>query len=209
MKDYEIKISQFVDNELPVNEQQELFRFLSESEEARRVLADYMEIKNKTKSFYTDMDVESDDSKIIGAVLGKGDHRKKYKSLFYFSAAAAIVLAFLLLSIFFNNSIEPEKYQELQTKYIALQREYITALNEKGELAKLNNNLSAEIEEVNVKQLPALHKPVIHKKKLNIKKKRSRKPGGQIFRNRNVYAANIPVYTITKNDFLGQQIIGN
>ena len=35
MKDYEIKISQFVDNELSVNEQQELFRFLSEEGEAR------------------------------------------------------------------------------------------------------------------------------------------------------------------------------
>jgi len=78
MENYEIKISQFIDNELPVNEQQELFRFLAESEKARKVFADYMKMKNETKAFYTEMDIESDGSKIIGAVLEKRSGKEKY-----------------------------------------------------------------------------------------------------------------------------------
>jgi len=209
MKDYEVKISQFIDNELPVNEQQELFRFLSENGEAREVLADFVEIKNETKMFYAEMNVESDDSKIIGAVFNKGDDKKKYKTLFYFSAAASVVFAFLFLSSFLNGKLKSGQYEKLQTKYISLQKGYVNVLNEKAELEKLNDNLSVEIQKANIKQAAVRHKPVTQMRSAKAKDQKSNLPAKHTFRNRNVYAANTPVYKITKDDFLGQQIIGN
>ena len=93
MKDYEFKISQFVDNELSANEQQELFRFLSESEEARQTLVDFMEMKKETKSFYAGMNAEMDDSKIVTAgIYAQNEKEKNINQCF---------ISLLLLQLYF------------------------------------------------------------------------------------------------------------
>lgn len=207
MKDYEIKLSQFIDNELPADKQQELFHFLSENKEARKILADYMKIKNETKSFYKEMNTEFDDTQVISSrIYTQKENERKYKMMFYFSAAATIVLAFLFGSSFFKSNISLEKYQRLQTKYIIMQKNYSNVLNEKKRLVNLTDKFVKENENLKTKQVSIKHN-LFHKSySIKIKKKPARNLS---YKNRNTYFANIPTYTITKNDFLGQQIIGN
>lgn len=207
MKDYEFRISQFVDNELPTDEQPELFHFLSENKEARKLLADYMKMKNETKSFYKEMDTEFDDTQVISSeIYTQKKEEKRYKLMFYFSAAATIVLAFLLGSSFFKSNISLEKYQKLQTKYIIMQENYKNVLNEKKRLVNLTDKFTIEIKKLKTKQVPAKHKSF---NKSNLIKTQNKPSTNFIYKNRNTYFANIPTYTITKSDFLGQQIIGN
>jgi len=209
MKNYELKISQFIDNELSVDEQQELFRFLSESHEAQQTLADYMEMKNEAKTFYAGMNAEMDNSKIVAArVFAQQKKEKKYRTMFYFSSAAAVLLAFLLL---FNQSKHDPiltKYQKLQSEMIKLQEDYTVVLSKQIELVKLNNQLYSETEELKTTQLAIKTKPVKKVSKVQPPKinKQRKKPN---YKNRNNYMASIPTFTITKDDFLGQQIIGN
>ena len=207
MEDYEIKISQFVDGELPAKGQTELFTFLSNNENARKTLADYIELKKEAKSFYTELNTEFDNSEMINNVLANGNtEKKRYKIGFYISAAAVILLAFLLFSNISKNNIDSQKYLKLQTKYSLLQGNYNSILSEKIELIKLTKNLSFKIEESKSKQVSLNSESTLKKKNPNAKRKQ---PVRRVFQGMNAYAANIPVYRITKDDFLGQQIIGN
>lgn len=209
MKDYEIKISQFVDNELSVNEQQELFRFLSEDEEARQTLVDFMEMKKRTKSFYAGMNIEMDNSKIIAANMSVQNKKvKRHKTMFYFSAAAAILLAFMFLINQFKEDPILMKYQNLQTEMVTLQEKHNDALNKEAKLLELNNQLTIEIQNIKTEQLAVNKKtkiltPKPEPSKSNIYVKKAK------VKNQNNYLANIPTYAITKDDFLGQQVIGN
>ena len=207
MKDYEFKISQFVDNELSANEQQELFRFLSESEEARQTLVDFMEMKKETKSFYSGMNTEMDDSKIVAAGI-YAQKEKKYKTMFYFSAAASILFAFLLIVNEFKQNPILTKYQNLQIEIIELQENYSDVLSKQIELVRVNNQLYEETEKLKTAQVVMKSKP--DKKSLKVQPpkitKQQKKPN---YKSRNNYLASIPTFIITKDDFLGQQIIGN
>ncbi len=209
MKNYELKISQFVDNELSANEQQELFRFLSESEEARQTLIDFMEMKKETKSFYAGMNLELNDSKIVTAgVSAQNERGKKYKSMFYFSAAASIIFAFLFLANQFKENPILAKYQNLQTEMVTLQENYSDILSKQIELVRVNDQLYEETEKLKTAQVVINNKsdkktPSVEQPKVE---KQQKKPN---YKNRNNYLASIPTYTITKDDFLGQQIIGN
>lgn len=208
MKNYELKISQFIDNELSAKEQQELFSFLSGNEEARQTLSDYMEMKKETKSFYAGMNPELDDPKIIAAgVYAQKREEKKYKMMFYFSAAASIILFFLLLFQQFRPDPMFTKYQNLQAEMIKLQEDFSEALSKQIELVKQNNQLYEEAEKLKTVQVtinqPVQKKPVAGVKKKNIP------PPRPIVRKQNNYLASIPVIKITKDDFIGQQIIGN
>ena len=149
MKDYEFKISQFIDNELSVNEQQELFRFLSESQEGRQTLTEFMEVKKEMKSFYAGMNVELNDSEIVAAsVSAQNEKEKKYRMMFYFSAAAAIFFAFMLLVNQFKENPILTKYQNLQTEMIKLQENHSDVLSKQIELVRMNTQLYEETEKL-------------------------------------------------------------
>lgn len=209
MKDYEQKISHFVDNELSANEQKELFRFLSESEEARQTLTDFMEMKKEVKTFYSGMDVEINDSKIVSVGISAQNKReKKYKSMFYFSAAASIIFVILLVVNEFKQNPILTKYQNLKTEMIALQENYSDVLSKQIELVRVNNQLYEETEKLKTAQLVINNKsdkkvPRVEPPKVEKQKKKLN------YKNRKNYLASIPTYTIAKDDFLGQQIIGN
>lgn len=209
MKDYEIKISQFIDNELSIDEQQELFCFLSENEDARQTLIDFMEVKKEAKSFYTGMSIEMDGSQIVTiSENSKSEKAKKYKTMFYFSTAAAILLAFAFLLNQFKENPILTKYQNLQTEIITLQEKHNDALNKEAKLLELNNQLTIEVQNIKTEQLAVNKKrkiltPKPEPSKSNIHVKKAK------VKNQNNYLANIPTYAITKDDFLGQQVIGN
>jgi len=217
MKDYELKISQFVDGELSADEQYELFLFLSENPDTQQTLADYMEMKNKTKSFYAGMNVEMDNSKIIAAgisVQKRGE--KQYKTMFYFSVAAAILLVFLFLFNQFKHDPILTKYQNLQSEMIKLQENYTTMLSRQMELIKLNNQLYEETKMLKTAQITTKKEHVqkvqkVRSAKMNKQKTNKRKPPYTARYSGKMVASlqNVQTIEITKDDFLGGQVIGN
>jgi len=216
MKDYEFKISQFVDNELPANEQRELFLFLSENEDGRKMLSDYMEMKKESKSFYTGMNTELDGTKVISAgIFAQKEKEKKYKSMSYFSAAAAILFAFLLLFNQFKPNALLTKYQNLQTEMIKLQENYSTVLNKQIELVELNTQLYEETEKLKIAQMEInkQDKKVSSVQTPEINKQQKYKRGSSYtvgnLGSKLASLKNVQRIEITKNDFLGGQIIGN
>ncbi len=139
MQDYELKLSQFIDNELPIDEQQEFFYFLSQNEEARNTLAEYIEMKKEAKSLYTSLEVQLNDPNFTNLYAGKPEkNNKKYKFMFYFSAAASIIFAFLFLFNEFSPNPILKKYQNLQSEMIELKENYNAELNKQTELTKIN-----------------------------------------------------------------------
>ncbi|MCP4969035.1 MAG: hypothetical protein GY932_00405 [Arcobacter sp.] len=205
MKDYEFMISQFVDNELSANEQRELFLFLSESEDGRKILSDYMEVKKETKLFYAGINPELNEPKIAAINISQSDNKeKKYKTRFYFAATASILFAFLFMSNFIKENSFESQYQNLQTENIILQENYSNALDKQMEL---NNQLHEKTEKPKVEKVE-INKSAkrVFNRQATKKKKVQKKPS---YKKRKNYLASIPAFTITKNDFLGQQIIGN
>ena len=214
MKDYEIKISQFVDNELSVNEQQELFHFLSDSHEAQQTLIDYMAIKNEAKSFYSGLHTEMGNSKTIThGIIAQNEKEKKYKTMFYFSVAASIIFVFLLVVEQYKENPILSKYQNLQTEMIELQENYSDVLNMQTELLVINNRLFVETKKLKSAQA-VINSKSDKSTKHSQQSKKNKKKGERSYSvgivGRMVASLqNVQTITITKNDFLGGQIIGN
>jgi len=55
MKEIELQISQFIDNELNDAEQKKLFAVLAEDQNARQTLSDFMQLKKDTSEHYNNI----------------------------------------------------------------------------------------------------------------------------------------------------------
>ncbi|NJD23763.1 MAG: hypothetical protein FIA82_14030 [Melioribacter sp.] len=125
MKDIELQISQFIDQELSDTEQRELFTVLSEDEKARRVLSDFMQIKKNTSDHYSNITTNLSQVQIPQPqIKNLQESSSKYRTMFYFSLAASIVLALLLVWSQSDRNKTENLYSALYTKYIGLQKQY-------------------------------------------------------------------------------------
>ena len=95
MEELEFKISQLVDNELDDSEKAELFKALADNKTGRQIFSELLNIKKAIGSYYsgleTDIVTEHAQFKVINT-----QQNLLYKTGFYFSFAATIVLAMLL-----------------------------------------------------------------------------------------------------------------
>ncbi|MCF7859565.1 MAG: hypothetical protein K9N07_09645 [Candidatus Cloacimonetes bacterium] len=208
MKNYEEKISMFLDNELPVDEQPELFAFLSESEDGRKALNDYMELQSSTRSFFSEMEVD-----LPALELPKdADYNKPnyFKPLFYFSAAASIILAMLLFFSPFSDSQMITKYSELQRELIDLQESYKKSLQTNIDLIKRNDEIVSQIQKADQQRN--------EREVIQVSRQKNSEPNSapkinpqakQLTAKKNNYLASVPTYKITDDDFIGRKIIGN
>ena len=90
MKHYEYEINLFADGELPREDQKELFVHLAECDECRKILADYLLMKERSREFC---------SKNISLIMNKPSKQNIiYKVGFYTSAAAAVILLVIMLT---------------------------------------------------------------------------------------------------------------
>ena len=155
------------------------------------------------------MNTEMDDSIIVTAGISAQYVRgKKYKTMFYFTAAASIIFIFLFLTSQFKKNPFLAKYQNLQTEMVTLQEKYTAALNKEVKLLELNNQLYIETQKLKTTRIVINKNNDIKAPRMKPSKvsKNQRNPK---HKDHNNYLASIPTYTITKDDFLGQQIIGN
>ncbi len=130
MKHYELEISQFVDNELPEHGRKELFVHLAECEECGRVLADYMEMKSGSRSFYENMEYEPEHPVNLPVLPQRTKERNIYQAMFYFAAAASVVLGLMFFMQQSSTNTITQKYKMLKTEYGKLDFNYNQAIKE-------------------------------------------------------------------------------
>lgn len=111
MEDFGLKISQFIDGELNVEEQKELFTKLSTDDELRDLFNDQIQLRNKMKEYYSQ--IEYDDS--IYQIK-----QNRFKTAFYISAAASVFLL-SLLSFNYLNEERNDKFQPVREEISKLQ----------------------------------------------------------------------------------------
>ncbi len=204
MKHYELEISQFVDNELPVDEQKKFFVHLSNCEECGRTLSDFMRIKKESKLFYNGMDVDFKRSiKLPETILPKKE-KNIYKALFYFSVAASIVLGILFLLQQLDGNKIGTKYSILEAKYTALSKNYFDVLKDKAK--NFNALLTTNAETPSKKYILKKTKSVKSSTGNNFLAATDKKIK---LSNKNRNFSSIQVVKITKSDFLTPQIVGN
>jgi len=206
MKHYEFEISQFMDNELPADEQKNLFAHLSECGECAKVLSGFMNIKMGVNSVYSDMNVELKSSfAVIDAPEPLTKKRNIYKTMFYYAAAASVLLGFFLFLLEGNQSALENKYLKLQKENLNLQNRYTVVLNENQNLTEMNKNYFDKLNVQAVKfKAPKSSSRIISTMKgsgktvASINKKRI--PSG---------FTQVSYAKITNEDFLLPQMIGN
>lgn len=205
MKDYEMKISQFVDNELDIDEQAELFEYLSRNEDARVLLNDYMHMIHECKTYYSEMKTENlvDEISIVTKDTERGNTRKS-NFITYFSAAASIVLLFLLFNSYSVDHDKKESLTKLQTEYINLQKDYAKLLMEKVELVELNHKIYEENRNLQV----VSYKQESENQKVVIQKTKTKKLTSPFVKRRNFFTE-INTIKVTDDDFLVAKMVGN
>ena len=199
MKEIELQISQFIDNELNDAEQKKLFSVLTEDQNARQILADFMRLKKNISTHHnsitTDllpMSFAPDQTK------SKLEPNRKYKTMFYFSLAASIVLAMLLVwnqkskdELFEQNNVLLVKYEEVINQYSNLMEMKAEKESFSRQLAK-KNILTELRKKPSVKSVSNFQNTTFLSR---IKQKYETKPINSV--------------AITKEDFIGGQIVGN
>ncbi len=199
MKEIELQISQFVDNELNDAEQKKLFSVLAEDQNARQTLSDFMHLKKNISAHHNNITTDLlPRSFIPDQTKDKHEPNRKYKAMFYFSLAASIVLAMLLA---WNQKSKDELYEQnnvLQAKYNSLERQYSNVKETKTEKESFSQQLAKKsaltkfVKQPSLKTLPKLPDTEFLSR---IKQKYETRLANSV--------------VITKEDFIGGQIVGN
>lgn len=204
MKHFESEIILYIDNELSIEQQKQLFLHLSECEECAIILSDYIKMKNETRNFYYSLDSRFKNIKTFTIPL---DKNYKHNYPFYFTAAAVIILGLLFLFQLNNEKKSEMKLSELHNQFISLREDYESILKENENKIILNNDEQT----VYKKQEKKEQEGKIFNRKISDKKE-----DGNLVLKVNPkeseymkYLNSLPTEKISKNDFLVQQIIGN
>ena len=200
MKEIELQISQFIDNELTDTEQKELFTTLAESENARRILSDFMQLKKETSNYYASINTDLlpraiNRLKIENKLKVPG----KYKVRYYLSLAASFVMAMLL---FWNQGEKEKSYSQLaslENQYTLLKNEYTKVI----QIKKID--LVDQKTEPLVKSINKNKGNKFSSTRINLAVNQASKRGLKQYTEMLQYSR----ATITKEDFIGGQIVGN
>lgn len=193
MNEIEFKISQLIDNELNDTEQSELFEILSQNKNARDAFNELMDIKREAAICYAGSTANLD---LAEQIKFTGNERKNvsiYKVSFYFSAAAVLVLAALLL---FN--LNSSNQLQAQINSLMTQKQFLS--NERS--ARQTNVLQTLQKETQIEKNKTA-KVVVHKKD-NVRRI-SRSAVSQAYYN----SFQINRVVVTNEDFIGGKIVAN
>lgn len=199
MKEIELQISQFIDDELNDAEQKKLFAILAEDQNARQKLSDFMQLKKNISAYHNNITTDLLSATFItDQTKGKLGPNRKYKAMFYFSLAASIVLVMLLVWNQKSKSKAYENYNILQTKYEKLVSQYTNVTEMKIEKESFSQQLAKNTVLAEFRKSPSM-------------KNISKLPNvGFLSRIKQKYEAKpVNSVVITKEDFIGGQIVGN
>ncbi len=195
MKEIDLQISQFIDNELNDAEQKKLFAVLAEDQNARQTLSDFMQLKKDTSEHYKNITTEL----ILPAISQTtAEPNKKYKMMFYLSLAASIVLAMLLAWNQSGKEKVLKQFDVLLAKYEILMNQYSDAIEKKNEKEPFPQQLAKKSILTELRKKPSV-KSISNFQNTTflsrVKQKYETMP--------------IKSVVITKEDFIGGQIVGN
>jgi len=198
MEDMGYKISQLIDNELEDSEQTELFNSLASDRNARQIFTEFMEIKKEIGTYYSGKNADLSPS-FAKPPIPVNKIINVYKTGFYFSIAASLVLAMLLFFSQANNKDLNSKIDILNTNF-----------NNRG--VEIKNITPAFITKSTIKE--EIAKPYPHAKSHN--------PTMAANNNLIIYEAKEMIkeqiakeqfaqnkIVVTKNDFIGGKIVAN
>lgn len=152
MCDNEFTIFQYVERELDKDDEAKLINHLADCGECKKILSDYVELKNKTNTFYKIVKQDS-----IATVAKEANETKfTFRRIVAYSAAAAvIIIGFLLITIPtkekpFSITEKPRKITELQ---LDKANENITQIKNKVEKKPQKKHLKSK----NIKESSRLY----------------------------------------------------
>jgi hypothetical protein len=204
MNDIELQISQFIDNELSDEAQKKLFEVLTEDKSARQILSDFMQLKKGISKHYSSI---TDDLLPISYHPAQTKRNiepaKKYKTMFYFSSSAAVVLAMLL---FISRNERQNDF--IQLTY--LQKQYTSLKIENAQINSQKETKKEIQKEVSLTRTTNKSKKIKSDKTFLTANFQTRGNANRLNRLAQIsqmIEANKAV--ITKDDFIGGQIVGN
>ncbi len=204
MKEIELQISQFIDNELNDDAQKKLFEMLAEDKSARQMLSDFVQLKQKIAQHHESI-TENLYPKpyILKPSKSNIEHGYKYKKMFYVSAAAAVVLALLLTLNRLERQNDIMQFNSLQKQYSVLKMEKAKALIEKETTKEIQKG-SSFIASTGKSKINRSNKEY---KNTNMRSADNSNQLKRMVQISEIIQANKAV--ITKDDFIGGQIVGN
>lgn len=204
MNEIELQIGQFIDNELGDDAQKKLFEVLRDDKNARQTLSDFMQLKKGIAKHHASVtETLHPEPFLLKQTKDNIGYGNKYKTMFYVSTAAAVVLAMLLF-------INRREIQNNSIQLASLQKQYASLKIENAGLIK-EKETRKEIYEV-----APFTKATYSSKKIQSDKAflttNFQTAGNTNRLNRlaqisEMIQANKAV--ITKDDFIGGQIVGN
>ena len=204
MKDIELQISQFIDNELSDGDQKQLFMALAEDKSVREILSDFMKLKKGIAQHHGNITENLHPIPIpLDQTKSYSKQSNKYKTMFYFSAAAAIVLAMLLSLSRIESQNNFIQFAALQKQYNSLKIENSEVINQKETMKEipqeplLIKTINKSIKTKNNKTFLAA----------NVQTTENKDRMNKLVQITEIIQANKAV--ITKDDFIGGQIVGN
>jgi len=202
MKHYESEISQFVDGELTIQEKQDLFTHLSGCESCRNTFDAFLGLKTGTRSFYEALPVNKPAIFTVPDMAPKHVNKNpSYRPYYYIAAAAIFVLAFVLVLDQFRIASAVENQQRLKYDLVK-SADDINLL--KLQIKQLGKGAYAT-----GRKLPPPERLQKTMSRKSIQEPESRKnPDNKQVVHGNRYAS-LQIVSITKDDFLVPQLIGN
>jgi len=199
MEDIELKISSFIDGEMHPDDQAELFKALSLNESARNAFNDLLKIKNGVREHYSSMKPEMPELKLpqSESVNKEGFYRK----MFYFSAAAALVVLFGSAFLISNLTNAQKEINSLKQNYMNISNEF--------KMFKKNNDLQKSL--LFTENKTATEKGIVKFAAINKTEKiKTGKNAQDKYRDlQDGSREKVITVEITKKDFLTSQMIGN
>lgn len=201
MEDIEFKISQFIDNEMPLEEQGVFFKELSLNAEARFVLNDFLVMKKEISGHYSGMNPDLPAIKISSYSQGKGANL--YKRMFYFSAAA-LILVLIGSAFLFSDLINT------RNNLNALKADYTKTGLDLQNSKKDNLPVKTVLAQVSKSSKPRVFHAAVDTKNQAAAEKTGIQNTMPVVRNQmSKYEKDFVAIKITKDDFLIPQMIGN
>lgn len=133
MKHFEYEINLLVDGELPDADKKEVFAHLAECEECRMLFTQYLSIKDKSADYCAHLIKGAKQEKKNPYAVKTGNI---YKSAFYISSAAAILIAFFLFNRMPDTHYIKKNEVRVDTVFVPKEKQVIKYVNSAGKPEK-------------------------------------------------------------------------
>lgn len=201
MKHVDFEISLFTDGELPDEGQGAFFAHLAECTSCRKKLHSLYGIKNSVTVFYNGLKSGSEPSAPPKSIPGTKPATSRKSASIWYSVAASLALLCCSIWLFYSRHELELKYAFLESAF-STQYESPARYNSRNEEALSPSRLTTSTRAIKGTKTDR-KKPVAKPTKL------TPKAAGKVTFNNLEKTKNFATVTITREDFIGTQMVGN